>query len=138
MDYFTGEFSPNLTEGNRLSLPKRVRDRLGEDGVILTRGFDGCIFGYRRDAWYQKAYQQAEQPADDSRARKLKRYIFSGAADLSVDKQGRVVIPNNLLEYAEIGEITSVVGVGDHFEIWNRQKWEGQLVKISEEVDKDE
>lgn len=141
MKLFLGEYEPNITEGNRLALPKKIRECLGGENLILTRGFENCIAGYRQDTWQEQSEARSTQSTDSQKNRQLHRYLFSGAAELMVDRQGRVVIPSNLLDYARVSQSdnqTMVVGVGDHFEIWNKADWQSYLTKISQEVGKDE
>jgi len=139
-NWFLGEYTPSLTEGSRIALPKKIRDSLDGSRVVLTRGFENCIAGYRKDTWEKQANERASQSTDNLRVRQLHRYLFSGALELSVDRQGRVVLPANLMEYANISEGSDsavVIGVGDHFEIWDKGRWKQYLTKISEEVGKE-
>ena len=127
---FLGEYQPNLTEGARVALPKKLRDQIGGNSIILSRGFERCIFGYDRDDWLKEAEKQVSLPISDSKVRTLKRYMFSGAADVELDSQGRFVIPQSLKEYAQIEGEMIVIGAGDHFEIWNSAVWGKHLETI--------
>ena len=130
MKMFLGEYQPNLTEGARVALPKKLRDQIGGNSIILSRGFERCIFGYDRDDWLKEAEKQVSLPISDSKVRTLKRYMFSGAADVELDSQGRFVIPQSLKEYAQIEGEMIVIGAGDHFEIWNSAVWGKHLETI--------
>ncbi len=127
MRMFLGEYTPNLTEGSRLALPKKLRDQISGDYVILARGFEHCIFGYDKEDWLKEAEKQVGLPISDSRVRILKRYMFSGASDVELDSQGRFVIPPSLKDYAQIEGDMVVIGAGDHFELWNNQNWQEHL-----------
>ncbi|MCJ7827518.1 cell division/cell wall cluster transcriptional repressor MraZ, partial [Patescibacteria group bacterium] len=80
-----------------------------------------------KKAWEASSQRQLESPITDSQARKVRRYLFSGASIASFDGQGRVVLPSFLLEYAGLEKELVVVGAGDHFEIWDAQGWQKQL-----------
>ena len=102
--------------------------------MILSRGFEKCVFVYDKEDWATEAQKQVENPITDARTRDIKRYMYSGAAEVTIDPQGRVVIPGNLKEYAGLGKNLAVVGAGDHIEIWNLDSWTARLEKISGEV----
>lgn len=127
---FLGEYRPNITEGGRLALPKKIREQVRGEGLILSRGFEKCLFGYDREDWTAEAEKQVALPISDPSVRTLKRYMFSGAAEVEFDDQGRVVLPQSLKEYAQIGSEVVVIGAGDHFEIWNQANWQEHLKSI--------
>jgi len=131
MRMFLGEYKPNITEGSRLALPKKLRDQVLGDDVILSKGFEKCIFIYDKDDWVTEAQKQVENPISDAKTRDLKRYMYAGAAEATIDNQGRVVIPSGLKDYAELSRNTIVIGAGDHIEIWKPENWETRLEKIS-------
>jgi MraZ protein len=124
-----GEHEHSLDEKNRLTLPAKLRGDF-EDGVVVTRGLDGCLYAYPRPAWAQLAerIQTLDPLAEDSR--RMRRHFFSGAAHGELDKQGRMVIPAALLEGAGITREVTVAGVFDHLEIWDRAKWRQQLHEV--------
>ena len=130
MSVFLGEFQHSLDDRGRLSLPKKIREELASIEVVLTRGFDSCIFGYEKSTWLSQAEKQLEIPIFEEKGRNLRRYIFSGAVTAEIDKLGRVLVPVNLKEYAGISGEIVIIGAGDHFEIWDSKKWKEYLVKI--------
>lgn len=134
MRMFLGEFQPNITEGSRIALPKKIREQIRGDEVILSRGFEKCIFVYDKEDWTNETSKQVENPISDSKTRDLKRYMFASAAEASIDSQGRVVIPANLKDYADLDGKTAVIGAGDHVEIWDNSVWQDHLEKISKEL----
>ncbi len=134
MRMFLGEYSPNITEGSRIALPKKLRDQVRGDEVILSRGFEKCIFVYDKEDWVQEASKQIENPITDVKTRNLKRYMYAGAVEVSLDVQGRLVIPAILKVYAGIDKKTAVIGAGDHIEFWDLDTWKGHLEKISAEL----
>ncbi len=134
MRMFLGEYKPNITEGSRIALPKKLRDQIRGEEVVLSRGFERCVFVYDKEDWEAEALKQVENPITDAKTRDLKRYMYSGAAEVALDPQGRLVIPANLKTYAGLEKSVAVIGAGDHIEIWNLDVWEKRLEKISGEV----
>ena len=124
-----GEHEHALDEKNRLTLPSKLRSEFGE-GVVVTRGLDGCLLAWPVGAWAEMAdrLQAVDQLSADGR--KIRRHFFSGAAHGELDKQGRMVIPAALLEGAGITREVTVAGVFDHLEIWDRAKWRQQLHEV--------
>ncbi len=123
MSVFLGEFSHSLDDRGRLSLPKKIREELESVEIVLTRGFEACIFGYQKSTWLNDTKIQLEIPVFEERGRNLRRFTFSGAVPAEIDKLGRVLIPGNLKEYSGIKNEVMVIGAGDHFEIWDCKKW---------------
>ena len=120
---FFGEYQINFSGSGRLLLPKKIRELLKGNTFILTKGFGICLAGYDKDDWEKRAVELLNpsllQPNDmDNR-----RYIFSSLVYLEIDEQGRFVVPKNLLEYGQLKEKVVVIGAGDHFEIWEDEKW---------------
>ena len=124
-----GEHDHSLDDKNRLTLPAKLRGEF-EDGVVVTRGLDGCLRAYPRTAWAELATRiQSLDPLSED-ARRMRRHFFSGAAQVELDKQGRMVIPTSLLESAGITREVTVAGVYDHLEIWDRARWGAQLHEV--------
>ena len=124
-----GEHEHSLDDKNRLTLPAKLRGEF-EDGVVVTRGLDGCLRAYPRNAWAELATRiQSLDPLSED-ARRMRRHFFAGAAQSELDKQGRMVIPSGLIEHAGLGREVTVAGVFDHLEIWDRAKWRTQLHEV--------
>ncbi len=136
MRMFLGEYQPNMTEGSRIALPKKLRDQIAGDEVIISRGFEKCIFVYAKEDWVIEAEKQVESPITDLKTRDIKRYMYASATETGIDTQGRLVLPNNLKDYAGIDKKTAVIGAGDHIEIWDLDFWQTHLDKISAELSK--
>lgn len=134
MRMFLGQYSPNITEGSRIALPKKLRDQIRGDKLILSRGFERCIFAYAKEDWMAETRKHLENPMSEKGTRDIKRYMFAPAAEVVIDAQGRFVVPMSLKEYAGISSRTCVIGAGDHIEIWDVDMWEGHLEKISKEL----
>jgi len=120
---FFGEYQINFSGSGRLLLPKKLRELLKGNTFILTKGFGNCLSGYDKDDWEKRATELLNpsllQPTDmDNR-----RYIFSSLVYLEIDDQGRFVVPKNLLEYGQLKDKAVIIGVGDHFEIWEVENW---------------
>lgn len=130
MTVFLGEYQHVLDERGRLSLPKKIRSELNSVEFVLTRGFEACIFGYQKSTWMNEANRQLEIPIFEEKGRNLRRYVFSGAVSCDIDKLGRILLPSNLKEYANIKNEVTVIGAGDHFEIWDTSAWKEYLRKI--------
>ena len=129
---FLGEFSHNLDEKGRLTIPAKFRDELA-GGLVVTRGIDRCLSVYPRQVWDGLAEQIAKLPLSQRSARDFGRLIFSGAADFIPDRQGRVLIPQGLRDYAELDSDAIIIGLFDRLEIWNPNNW--TKVKASVEED---
>jgi MraZ protein len=120
-----GEHEHALDDKNRLTLPARLRDQLG-DRVVVTRGLDGCLNVYAAAEWENLAERVGRLDPLSREARTMQRFFFASAMDAELDKQGRIVIPANLLESAGIAREVTVTGIHDHLEIWDRAAWRAQ------------
>jgi transcriptional regulator MraZ len=125
-----GEYEHTLDDKNRLTLPARFRQAFLE-GIVVTRGMDGCLFAYTSEAWERMvAGSLATLDPLSKEGRRMQRFFFSGAAETELDKQGRVGIPGALLEHAKLGRDVVVAGVHDHLEIWDRAAWRRELAEV--------
>jgi MraZ protein len=124
MKLFLGEFDHAIDDRGRITLPRKIRQELGGIEVVLSKGFDTCIFGFDRESWEKEAEKHLESPVTDEKGRNLRRYLFSAATNVEIDKLGRILLPTHLKEYAVIVGGIKVIGAGDHFEIWNDKNWE--------------
>jgi MraZ protein len=131
---FLGEYLTKFTGLGRIVLPKKFRDNLsGGNEIVLTRGFEGCVWGYSKLGFEELAQKQLEFSATGQRARYLRRYLFSGSISVELDSQGRFVIPSALLIFANLSTDIVIIGAGDHFEVWNEKAWRKHLKVIEEE-----
>lgn len=120
---FMGEYSHSVDTKGRLIMPAKFREQLGEEFVV-TKGLDGCLFVYPMEEWKRIEEKFREVPLTTKDARKFSRFFFAGAASLEVDKQGRILIPGVLREFAELEKEVVLVGVLSRIEIWSREQWE--------------
>lgn len=134
---FLGEYQPNITEGSRIALPKKLREQINGESVVLSRGFEKCIFVYDKEDWNTESQKQIDNPITDVKTRTLKRYLFGNATEASIDTQGRLVVPANLKDYAQITKKVAVIGAGDHIELWDYKTWEEYLEKVQHEFTAD-
>lgn len=126
-----GEHQHNIDAKGRLFIPARFRADLGER-FILTKGMDGCLNCYSYEGWQVLETRLRAQPM--SKARNLQRFFFAGAAEMEVDKQGRILVPANLREYASLSHDVMIIGASQYVEIWDKQKWQNVCGSISDEM----
>src|SRR5438876_65241 len=120
-----GQYEHGLDEKNRLILPSRFRDKCRGSDVILTQGLERCLFLFPLEAWNDLAGKLADLPiANKMEERAFKRILLSAACEAEVDGQGRILIPQNLKDYAQIAHEVVVLGVLKHVEIWSKRLWE--------------
>jgi MraZ protein len=131
---FLGRFAHNLDSKGRLAVPARFRASL-EDGLVLTRGLDRCVAAYPMAAWEELAGKVSALPMADPNARQFRRMVFAEAANLTLDGQGRIVVPPELREYAGIDREAVVIGVHASFEIWSLSGWETMQALVDDERD---
>jgi MraZ protein len=124
-----GEHDHALDDKNRLTLPARLRDELG-DGVVVTVGMDGCLAAYAVDEWARLAERIRGLDPLSREGRMMQRHFFAQAVRADLDKQGRMVLPSRLLESAGISREVTVAGVFDHLEIWDRARWREHLHEV--------
>ncbi len=130
---FLGSYVPSFdATSRRIALPKKIRDYLANSEIILSFGFEKCLFGFEPATWEIEARKQLNQPLFEKRPRDIRRFIFASATHVALDDQGRFVIPGNYLEYAELQK-PIIIGAGDHFEIWEQETWQRELKKLERE-----
>ncbi|MFZ5647240.1 MAG: division/cell wall cluster transcriptional repressor MraZ [Bacillota bacterium] len=120
---FIGEYQHTIDPKGRLFIPARFREGLGEK-FILTKGLDGCLFVYPPKEWTAIEQKMRSLPFTKADARAFVRFFFSGATECEVDKQGRILIPSSLREYAGLEKETMIIGISTRVEIWSKQRWE--------------
>ena len=125
-----GAYDHTLDDKNRLTLPAKYREAF-KDGVVVTRGLDGCLFAYRRPDW-DRLVESRLAPLDplSPETRRLQRFFYAGASESELDKQGRMMIPAQLIEHAKLGKEVVVAGVNDRLEIWDRAAWRKELAEV--------
>ena len=127
-----GEYHHNIDDKNRLIIPSKFREDLGNEFVI-TRGLDGCLFVYSMDEWNKVMNKLKTLPFTKKDARTFMRFMLSAASICEFDKQGRINLVNSLINYAEIKKECVIIGVNDRLEIWAVEKF-NELLSNSEEL----
>ncbi|EEG77635.1 division/cell wall cluster transcriptional repressor MraZ [Dethiobacter alkaliphilus] len=120
---FMGEYQHSVDGKGRLIMPAKFREALGERFVV-TRGLDNCLFVYPMEEWTILEKKLKALPFTRSDARAFMRFFFSGAAECELDKQGRVLVPNNLRDHAKLLKDAVVIGVSNRVEIWSQEVWD--------------
>ena len=132
---FIGQYDHSIDDKSRLTLPARFRDALA-GGVILSKGLDGSVDVYAKDAWQMIVAERMgrlDPLLPDTRT--LQRHFFGGASEDTPDKQGRVLLPAPLVRYGKLAKDVTVVGNNDHLEIWDRAAWAERLEGIEGSAD---
>ncbi len=124
---FYGEFEHSLDNKDRFIIPAKFREVLDEhctENLFITRGLDGCLFVFTEEEWRTQETKFKTLPFTRKDARKFNRLFFSGACSVTVDKQGRVLLPKYLKDYAGITEEIVLIGVSNRIEIWDKKQWQ--------------
>ena len=130
-----GQFNHSVDAKGRMIVPTKLRYGLG-DSFILTRGMDGCIYGFPYESWSQFEDTLKDQPSLTSKdMRKVRDYFVGGSHEVELDSQGRVIIPQPLRDSAKITKDVTVVGNIDRIEIWDRSVWEARNTAIESEME---
>ena len=119
---FMSEYNHTIDAKGRLIIPAKFREVLGQEFVI-SKGMDGCLFVYDNEAWSAFEQKLMALPLTNKDARKFTRFFLAGAAQVELDKQGRILIPAKLREFAGLDKDVVLVGVGGRVEIWSQEKW---------------
>ena len=125
-----GEYEHALDDKNRLTLPAKFRQAFA-DGVFVVRGIDPCLLVYARSGWERFVAERLEGLNPFSReARQMSRFVFAGAWETELDRQGRILLTPALVEYANLGREVVVAGMRDHLEIWEPGAWRQELTDV--------
>ncbi|MGO2722273.1 MAG: division/cell wall cluster transcriptional repressor MraZ [Lactobacillus sp.] len=131
---FMGEYQHNLDTKGRLIVPAKLRDQLGSK-MVLTRGMEGCIFGYSVTEWQKIEAKLAQLPLTKKNARRFTRMFYSGAMEAEFDKQGRINLTTTLKKHAALEKACVIVGVSDRIEIWSQARWDEFSDEASDDYD---
>jgi MraZ protein len=125
-----GEFEQRLDDKNRITLPVRLRTQFA-DGAVCARGLDGCVVVFPRAEWADYVSVQSERLDPFTReGRAMQRYLFGGAHEGELDRQGRIALPGTLVRHAALERDIVIAGLRDRLEIWDRDSWHGQLAGV--------
>jgi len=131
---FIGEYQHTIDPKKRMAMPSKCRVELGKK-VVITRGMDKCLFVYPMKTWEKLAEKLGNMPVGESGTRSFVRLMLAGATDVEVDKQGRVLIPDYLMDYAGLKKEVTVAGLFDRLEIWDKEKWSKYKLKAEKDSD---
>ena len=129
---FIGEYNHSIDEKNRLAIPAKFRAILAK-GAVVTKGLDNCLFLYTSKDWQELAEKLAKLPISQSNTRAFARLMLAGAMDVSLDKQGRVILPDYLKQFASLKKKVIITGLMNRLEIWDEAAWN----KYKSETEKD-
>ncbi|HBG75416.1 division/cell wall cluster transcriptional repressor MraZ [Eubacteriales bacterium mix99] len=132
---FIGEYQHTIDPKGRVILPAKFREELGEKFVV-TKGLDHCLFVYPNGEWSNLEKKLRTLPLTSKDARAFIRFFFAGAAECGVDKQGRILIPANLRQHADLNKELAIIGVSTRVEIWDRDAWDAYNNESSLSQDK--
>lgn len=119
---FMGEYNHSIDTKGRLIIPSRFRDELGDEFVV-TKGLDGCLFVFPQDEWLTFEEKLKALPLTNKSARQFARFFVAGATPCELDKQGRVLLPGTLREFAGLDKDVVLTGMLNRIEIWSKDKW---------------
>jgi MraZ protein len=120
---FYGEYQHSVDQKGRIIIPAKFREGLGEK-FIITKGLDNCLFVYSENEWLNLESKLRSLPFTNKDARAFVRFFFAGASECELDKQGRILIPQNLREHGKLDKDVYIIGVSTRVEIWDKTKWE--------------
>ena len=123
---FLGEYNHTIDAKGRLIIPSKYREALGNN-FIVTKGLEGCLYVFERSEFDSFMDKLNEQSDFEARSRKMKRFFVTGAQEVEPDKQGRMLVSQVHRVYAGLDKDVVWAGVGNHFEIWDKQKWDENM-----------
>lgn len=130
---FIGEYQASIDEKGRISIPAKFRAQLSGQ-VVVTRGLDSSLFLYTMDEWKKLGEKLASLPISTANNRAFSRLMLAGAMDCDLDKQGRIVLPSYLQEFAKIGKKVVFAGLFNRIEIWSEELWNAYKVQTEKET----
>ncbi|MBT4349524.1 division/cell wall cluster transcriptional repressor MraZ [bacterium] len=119
---FIGEYNYNLDDKNRLAVPTKFR-KFFNDGAIITKGLDNCLFIYTKKEWDKLVKRLADLPISQAKSRAFSRLMLAGAMDVNVDKQGRMIMPDYLKKFAGLNKKIILAGLYNRLEVWDEKVW---------------
>jgi len=132
---FSGEYKHTVDNKKRMALPAKFRRELGKK-IVVTRGIDKCLIVYPEKEWNKKSSKIEKLPEARREARDYSRIILGGAMYVTLDKLGRILLPDYLKKYAGLKKDVVVCGLSNRFEIWDTKKWKNFKERVEPKVDK--
>ncbi len=131
---FFGSYSHSLDDKNRLVIPRKLREKVG-DRLFVLKGFDGALSLYKQEGFEKLVSEINSLPFNDKASRAYARIQLASVCELELDKLGRVQLPNNLLDKYHIGREVTIIGAGDHIEIWNEDAYREYEKQVDSEFE---
>jgi len=133
---FLGEYTHIIDDKGRLTIPAKYRALVAK-GLVVTRGFDQNLMLFPLDGWEELAARIAQRPLSDESVRAFRRRVFSGAVDLTPDRQGRILLPQYLRDFAGINGEVVIAGMFNYLEIWGVEAWQSVRASVEDNNDAD-
>ena len=130
---FMGEYNHTIDSKGRLIIPSKFREELGESFVV-TRGMDGCLSIYSQESWTEFEQKLATLPLASKEARTFTRFFVSGATSCDLDRQGRILVPATLREFAGLEKDVVLAGMVNRVEVWSKDRWIGNNTFSNEDL----
>jgi MraZ protein len=133
----TGTHPRTLDDKKRLTLPKRTREQVGEvTQLFVAPGSDQSLWIYTKDELERVSVKLDQTPATDAEARVFRRLFYAQMEEVDLDRNGRILIPDRLVQFAGLEHEVVLLGIRDHLELWNAQRYQAYFEKHSPEFDK--
>lgn len=126
---FKGEYNHTVDEKGRLIIPNKLREELG-NSFVVTKGLDGCLSAYAAKDWNEMTEKIKTLHYTNPKARKLTAFMVGGACDAELDKQGRILLPQNLRTFAGLDKDVVLVGMVNRVDIWSKEKWDASCESL--------
>jgi len=130
-----GEYRHTIDDKRRIALPAKFRRALGKK-VVITRGLDSCLFVFNETQWHSIVEKLNRLSMGQADSRSFGRYLFAGAAEVSVDQLGRILVPSELATHAHLRSKTVFIGVNDRCEIWDEKLWDTYRATVEKQADR--
>lgn len=127
-----GEYAHHLDPQGRVAIPARYRE-VFRAGIYLTRGFDPCVWAFSVPEWESYSAKYAAMSPNSRTARALRRRVFGSTFSLEIDRQGRVLVPPPLRQFAGLSDEVVIIGAGTWLELWDKDRWEQELASLDEQ-----
>ena len=131
---FIGEYTHTMDGKRRVSLPQAFREELAEESIVLTRGLDSCIFLFPESAFDDIVDELGNLSFGDADSRGLNRFLLSGAREVSLDKSGRMLVPEVLAEFGELEKEVVFTGVNSRIELWDKDTWQDYSSEVESQA----
>lgn len=129
-----GEFRHTIDDKKRISLPATFRREVGKK-LVITKGLDSCLFAYTLDGWKKVSAELEKLPMTQGAARSFSRFLLGSAFEVETDSLGRILVPEQLKDFADLKSRVVIVGLNGRIEIWDEKKWKENIEKVEKQAD---